>query len=186
MATSAACRGAAYELACLRTLESWMGMKLHRTGGAGDRGVDLRGWWAPGPSGADAYRVLVQCKAEKRPVGPATVRELEGTLLRAGWVEQRAQTAPVSLFAILASASGFSKQTLLHMRSSPLPMLLMHLAVDASQATMPQALPCQGFVWNDALAGRHGLLRGDYEAIWHTRVESAPVLTLYRGGVRVC
>lgn len=185
MATSAVGRGAAYELACLRTLNSWLGMQLYRTGGAGDCGVDLRGWWSPGPVGADEYRVLVQCKAEKRRVGPVIVRELEGTLLRAGWVEQRTQVAPVPLFAILASASGFSKQSLLHMRASPLPMLLLHLGVDVAQAEMPEVLSCQGFVWNDALAGRHGLLRGDYEAVWHTRIKEPPVLTLYRGSVRL-
>ncbi|WFD21226.1 hypothetical protein MCAP1_003487 [Malassezia caprae] len=185
MVTSAVGRGAAYELACLRTLKSWMGMQLYRTGGAGDCGVDLRGWWSPEPVGAEAYRVLVQCKAEKRPVGPAIVRELEGTLLRAGWVGQQTQAAE-TLFAILASASGFSKQSLLHMRASPLPMLLLHLAADVAQAEVPDVLPCQGFVWNDALAGRHGLLRGDYEAIWHTRADQPPVLTLYRGSVRLC
>ena len=187
MATSAAGRGAAYEKACLNTLKSWMGMRLHHTGGAGDGGVDLRGWWEPGPLHAGAYRVLVQCKAEKKPVGPVVVRELEGTLLRAGWVDQRAQaTAPEPLFAILASASGFSKQSLLHTRSSPLPMLLLHLAADVSQDTLPDTLPCEGFVWNEALAGRHGLLGGAFEAIWHRRAQAPPVLTLYRGGVRLC
>ncbi|WFD32874.1 hypothetical protein MSPP1_003927 [Malassezia sp. CBS 17886] len=96
---SAAARGAAYELASLEKLSTWLGMQLYRTGGAGDRGIDLCGWWAPGALGgaldplrtrnaaADPLRmrVVVQCKAEAKPMAPAVVRELEGTLVRAKW-----------------------------------------------------------------------------------------------------
>lgn len=186
MATSAAGRGAAYELACQRTLKTWLGMQLDRTGGSGDRGVDLRGWWAPGQTGDDAYRVVVQCKAAKKAVGPVFVRELEGTLLRAGWKEPRPDTTPVPLFAVLASSSGFTQHALLHMRSSPMPMLLLHLGADTSQAPMPERLPCRGFVWNDALAGRHGLLRGAYEAVWLAHPKAPAVLALYQGSARLC
>ncbi|KAK4052824.1 hypothetical protein OIV83_002111 [Microbotryomycetes sp. JL201] len=70
---------------------------LLRVGGAGDKGVDLRGWWtqrafdstsvarAPQLSSSTVRRpqerrlpVVVQCKAENRKLGPQIIRELEG------------------------------------------------------------------------------------------------------------
>ena len=95
---SAVARGTAYEFACMTTLHGWLGMQLYRTGGAGDRGIDLSGWWEPHTFGpvhsirpdiiskpSPRIRILVQCKAESRQVGPNVVRELEGTMIRALW-----------------------------------------------------------------------------------------------------
>jgi hypothetical protein len=45
------------------------GFAVRRTGGAGDQGVDL-------VLDKGARKILVQCKAHKRPIGPAIVREL--------------------------------------------------------------------------------------------------------------
>jgi len=76
-------------------------MSLTQVGGAGDGGVDLRGWWTiPGSScssssssssrsgsaigstgtGVRHLRVLGQCKAERKALGPRVVRELEGVM----------------------------------------------------------------------------------------------------------
>jgi hypothetical protein len=74
-------------------------MSLTQVGGAGDGGVDLRGWWtipassSSSPSsprsgsaigttgtGVRRLRVLGQCKAERKALGPRTVRELEGVM----------------------------------------------------------------------------------------------------------
>ena len=178
-------RGTAFENVCLGALQRWMGMRLYRTGGAGDRGMDLCGWWAPSQAlgrgapgassapSAERLRVIVQCKAEAKRVGPAVVRELEGTLIRASWdrlaphggepaaspekddctavcsqeadwrdgtpqsasgpvgdAYSPASAADAPLVGILASASGFSKQALLHARSSRLPLALVHFVQD--------------------------------------------------------
>lgn len=66
-------------------------MDLTRVGGKGDGGIDLRGQWKlPGlhhlqPPARDSdgvvrFRVLAQCKAEQKKVGPKTVREMEGVV----------------------------------------------------------------------------------------------------------
>ncbi|CAD6965191.1 unnamed protein product [Tilletia laevis] len=72
--------------------------QLERTGGAGDRGIDLTGWWYPPPpppsltattttaAVARRVRVLVQCKYQSStPLGPVHMRELEGTMYRKGF-----------------------------------------------------------------------------------------------------
>jgi hypothetical protein len=95
--------GRAFELHCLRFLTQQLYMSLTQVGGAGDGGVDLRGWWTvpspstPAPSsnfklgtgtGSEMnsvltprkLRVLGQCKAERKALGPRIVRELEGVM----------------------------------------------------------------------------------------------------------
>lgn len=71
--------GTHYEYTVLHALAR-LGFTLRRTGGAHDRGVDLRGLWClpqlPPGKGLD---VVVQCKALKKKLSPAVVRELEGT-----------------------------------------------------------------------------------------------------------
>ncbi|PKI82585.1 hypothetical protein MVES1_003865 [Malassezia vespertilionis] len=203
-------RGTAYELACLHKLQTWLGMCIYRTGGAGDRGIDLCGWWSPlvlrseaRTSIHDRMRVLVQCKAEAKPVGPGIVRELEGTLIRAVWdklvpleavalpgaeedVPIAARDAP--LLGVLTSVSGFSKHALLHARSSRIPMLLLHLAAHDPSF---ERLVCTGFVWNDALAGSNGLLGGRCEVGWidapraKGQKHAMSHAVLYRDGVAV-
>jgi restriction endonuclease Mrr len=60
------------------------GYEVQWTGRAGDGGVDIR---ATGPGGV---RIVVQCKGYQEPVGPASVRELYGTLMHEraheGWL----------------------------------------------------------------------------------------------------
>lgn len=89
--------GLAFETHALRFLNSTLHTSLSHVGGAGDGGVDLRGfWWLPRSSGIAApalnpkgvpylrkitpHRLLAQCKAEKRVLGPRAVRELEGVM----------------------------------------------------------------------------------------------------------
>jgi hypothetical protein len=61
-------------------------MSLTQVGGAGDGGVDLRGWWTIPKLGSTSMsegrrlRVLGQCKAERKALGPRVVRELEGVM----------------------------------------------------------------------------------------------------------
>lgn len=68
-------------------------MSLTQVGGAGDGGVDLRGWWNVPKIGSPSsstltlrsdhtrrLRVLGQCKAERKALGPRIVRELEGVM----------------------------------------------------------------------------------------------------------
>jgi Protein of unknown function (DUF2034) len=77
--TSTYYAGTLYEYTVLRALRSF-NICLHRTGGTDDRGIDLRGRWIlPHHTNyADGVPVLVQCKAEKKPIGPRYLRELEG------------------------------------------------------------------------------------------------------------
>lgn len=82
----------------MRFLNEQLYMELTQVGGAGDGGVDLRGYWSV-PSGSEfttrkeseiesgrrldkirKLRVLGQCKAERKALGPRAVRELEGVM----------------------------------------------------------------------------------------------------------
>ncbi|KAK0544403.1 hypothetical protein OC846_006085 [Tilletia horrida] len=107
-ALSSVAKGTAFELIALHVLRVAFNMQdLERSGGSGDRGVDLTGWWwypsqpisqqakpapesgSPAQSGTGTQRsrirVMVQCKYQapsKGSLGPVHVRELEGTLYR--------------------------------------------------------------------------------------------------------
>lgn len=78
-------------LEALRALDP--GLELEVVGGAGDRGIDLRGCWQlPEPAGL--LRMAVQCKgSSRRPVGPAPVRDFSGALLRLLQAEQATRAA---------------------------------------------------------------------------------------------
>ncbi|WWD20241.1 hypothetical protein CI109_104717 [Kwoniella shandongensis] len=152
--------GTAFELHALRYLNEKLFMDLRRVGGAGDGGVDLRGWWwvpkARGTSssfsssrsegGASGelerkrkrVRVVVQCKAEKKSLGPRNVRELEGVMsqLQLQSHMQSNQTSPPSsqtlpehdqAISLLVSQSGFSKGAMIHATKSKTPLMLVHL-----------------------------------------------------------
>lgn len=172
MALSPAARGAAYERACLYTLQHMLGASLTHTGGAHDRGIDLVGWWALPPA---RIRLLVQCKAEARRVAPAYVRELEGTVVRAAWdrtaaidassaADAAAALTPMPI-GVLVALHGFTRAALLHAQGSRVPLALVHLGGEEGEEgaaaasapttfTSPAPLPCRGLVWNDAFAAR--------------------------------
>ncbi|KAL1406587.1 hypothetical protein Q8F55_008293 [Vanrija albida] len=128
--------GHAFEAHALRFLTS-LHMSLAHVGGAGDGGVDLRGyWWLPRRPGVPApalrrdgnpavrsiqpARVLAQCKAERRVLGPRAVRELEGVMAH---LEHDKHPA----LAVLLSQSGFTPAAMAHAQRTPKPMLLVHL-----------------------------------------------------------
>jgi hypothetical protein len=71
--------GTLFEYTVLRALRNF-NIILHRTGGTDDKGVDLRGRWLlpQHTQYSEGVPVIIQCKAEKRPLGPKYLRELEG------------------------------------------------------------------------------------------------------------
>ncbi|BEI84955.1 hypothetical protein CcaverHIS002_0503560 [Cutaneotrichosporon cavernicola] len=68
------------------------------------------------------FRVVVQCKAERRALGPRIVREFEGTLGHLA-----AQDARVPMIGVLSSQSGFSLASMEHAVRTRVPLLLLHL-----------------------------------------------------------
>lgn len=104
-------------------------------------------------------RVLSQCKAEKRKMGPAYLRELEGVVYKyasataAGTLphhpsESESPRAPQTMIpnepttskepppiALLVSESAFTRHCLLAAHASPLPFLLVHLPPSPSTSS---------------------------------------------------
>ncbi|RXK35444.1 hypothetical protein M231_07299 [Tremella mesenterica] len=157
--------GKAFELHALRFCNRHLGMSLRAVGGAGDGGVDLRGWWylpsfnispalvklaqneeisshlthpekvtsAFEPTSSDRMRrlrVVAQCKAERKVVGPRAVRELEGVMAhlrgKAGY-DNTENELKTNTMAILLSQSGFTPAAMQHAIRSGAPMMLVHL-----------------------------------------------------------
>ena len=77
--------GTRYEYICQSVLTRLLFRSLARTGGRGDQGIDLQGQWAL-PTLPYELPALVSCKANKDGVGPAIIRELEGTVGQKGGV----------------------------------------------------------------------------------------------------
>ncbi|PWN23237.1 hypothetical protein BCV69DRAFT_280847 [Microstroma glucosiphilum] len=64
--------GSLYETHCLASLERLLpGLTLQQVGGAGDRGVDLRGWIQPGDLDAAAAATASSSPSHSRPVSSA-------------------------------------------------------------------------------------------------------------------
>lgn len=137
--------GVAFEIASLDFLrKAPLSLELAHVGGAGDGGIDLRGWWIPpnflrtlmAPNGKATektatfergrYKVICQCKAESRKLGPRALRELEGTVIAQDELQKETKATPT--IAMLVSQSGFSAATVQRARSSSLPLSLVHLA----------------------------------------------------------
>ena len=181
-------RGNAFEARSLKLLEQTMSMSLKRVGGKEDGGIDLVGWWwlpelssnasksCSNPQVRRRIRVVGQCKAEKKKLGPSYVRELEGVIYRfinapTGKTESFPSTdsSPSSVVALLVSQSAFTKSTILHAQSSSIPFFLLHLPPmdssfgndsDKSAGMLGSAL-C-----NPALFGDQGLLKGYLDVRW--------------------
>ncbi|EIW71554.1 hypothetical protein TREMEDRAFT_27243 [Tremella mesenterica DSM 1558] len=208
--------GKAFELHALRFCNRHLGMSLRAVGGAGDGGVDLRGWWylpsfnispalvklaqneeisshlthpekvtsAFEPTSSDRMRrlrVVAQCKAERKVVGPRAVRELEGVMahLRAGY-DNTENELKTNTMAILLSQSGFTPAAMQHAIRSGAPMMLVHLpggqpisltphltTSDDREIKLSNSSPSpagtKGAWWNPALGGKGGLLGGKME-----------------------
>lgn len=195
---SSVARGTRYEHLCGAVLAHMFGMELERTGGAGDRGIDLRGWWQPPPpppfppsiSASIAtkqrrIRIVAQCKCQDeggKKMGPVLVREMEGVVFRASTPASAAtQQSRQSdggdqeeiTAGIIMSSSGFSKQALLQVRSSNVPLAAIHVLAQPSACTADGenaaalAARCVSVVWNDRFGSpTHGLLEGGMEVRW--------------------
>lgn len=161
MSLSTVHKGGAFEKRALRLLQSSLSMSLQRVGGRSDGGIDLQGWWWLPSQSPDRkrIRVLAQCKAEKKKIGPKYIREMEGVL-------HRFSSPAVALFI---SESQFSRETLLRAHSSSIPFFLLHLPPDDNQ---DQGIG--SIVWNPALSGTDGILGGHTEARWEHSVEGHP------------
>jgi len=116
---SAVHKGSAFERRALSLLHHDLSMFLHRVGGRSDGGIDLQGWWwlplnlrsessRMTISHRNRIRVLGQCKAERKKIGPKYIREMEGVLHRFS----QEDTPSIALFI---SESPFSKETLLEL-----------------------------------------------------------------------
>ncbi|PFH46799.1 hypothetical protein AMATHDRAFT_102731, partial [Amanita thiersii Skay4041] len=160
-------RGTAFEKRSLKLLQNNLSMTLQRVGGKEDGGIDLLGWWWLPDASRDTsgeplclgtkdelgprrrIRVIAQCKAEKKKIGPKYVRELEGVLLRYSAmsssptsVNSSAEQQPIlvsdtpedivapprfPLVALFISESPFTQSALLRAYSSPVPFFLLHI-----------------------------------------------------------
>ncbi|GAA5968441.1 hypothetical protein JCM11641_007639 [Rhodosporidiobolus odoratus] len=147
--------GTAYELACQSFLAKppFNLAKIIRVGGAGDQGVDLRGRWPGAPllsttekaTGSPLaervveWETVIQCKAYNDRLGPAVVRELEGTMLATQPAFSPPTVARLSsstrstthnssaIIGFLISLSGFTTDAIFRANASRLPIALLHL-----------------------------------------------------------
>ncbi|KAJ7660061.1 hypothetical protein B0H17DRAFT_954317 [Mycena rosella] len=209
-------RGNVFEERSKKILQDHLSMSLRRVGGKSDGGIDLMGWWwlppadsdpqgpAPGaPPTRRRLRVLAQCKAEKKKMGPNYVREMEGVLHRYMSLVRPSASPGLSLssssqeplVALLVSESPFTKSTILRAQSSPVPFFLLHIPpipeTDADEDPPEDEAPPEDAtrigtaVWNPALAGVRGLLEGKMEARWERSLTGAGRPGLWWGGKRL-
>ncbi|KAL1752371.1 hypothetical protein FB107DRAFT_220098 [Schizophyllum commune] len=163
-------KGTAFEQRSLAVARTRLSMSLRRVGGKSDGGIDLTGWWwlphasdalqpryapngdasRPQPHPRRRIRVLAQCKAEKKKIGPNYVREMEGVLYQYRGAPPRQATSSLDgttpdpsedsesiensapsighpIVALFISESPFTKSTMLRALSSTVPFLLLHL-----------------------------------------------------------
>jgi len=143
------------------TLKSF-GMSLERTGGSGDKGVDLRGTWAipnlpPEQSqNPRVYDALVQCKCTN--IGPAAIRELDGTV----------SSKKPEAVGILAAPKPCSPGTRKHMAMSSRP--LMYLCLKKEEGVVEQ------IIWNTPVSV---LLPGMGVRAIHLKDRTEIVLTIH-------
>lgn len=208
--------GTDFENRALNFLRDTLSMSLGRIGGPSDGGVDLQGWWWLPPlqglpvseensvdslptkvtdlgrSIADAgrrrLRVLAQCKAESKPLGPHYIREMEGVLY--GYLVSLPQKSSRRRVALGASASGFrtfqpsqlhptigmvvsqsafTKSSINRVMASSVPLLLMHLPpLDRTESSAGERadMYAASLQWNPALGSEGGLLGGNLEIRW--------------------
>ncbi|ORY85677.1 hypothetical protein BCR37DRAFT_333632, partial [Protomyces lactucae-debilis] len=108
-------RGTLYEYAVLECLRQHS-FDVFRTGGADDKGIDLRGHWRlPIP-------VVIQCKHEVKKMGPRVVREVGGIRTLATTLDTEEE--PCETLRILASSSPFTEKAVQAMMTSASPILL--------------------------------------------------------------
>ncbi|KAJ3770185.1 hypothetical protein FB446DRAFT_176763 [Lentinula raphanica] len=170
---------------------------------------------SPSPSGADdvlqlksdskpptfnRIRIIAQCKAEKKKIGPKYVRELEGVVWRymaseknvhlrnfdqdlAGNEDTAVSKEPTPVVAVFLSESPFTKSTILRAMSSRVPLLLIYVPPLAKEQTKnghsledeSSFVSSPGScIYNPALGASGGLFKGELEVRW---CWSLPTLT---------
>ncbi|KAG9120773.1 hypothetical protein FRC07_003599 [Ceratobasidium sp. 392] len=190
--------GKAFEDRCLNLLKSQLSMTLTNVGGRLDGGVDLQGWWwlprLP-PDTSDErrrIRILGQCKAFEKKLGPVHVRELEGAALLHSHTGSARVLSPDStlelsttseasdgtpetseLVAILMSLAGFSPFAIRRAMASPVPFLLLQVP-PAQSDTEPPTL--SSIIWNAKLGSTSGILGGNMEIRQELGKKSRPAL----------
>lgn len=118
-------------------------------------------------------------------MGPVLVREMEGVVFRASFPapaptvaaqgktqsEEQVESAPLA--GIILSSSGFSKQALLQVRSSNVPLAALHVVAQPQGEDEDEVDPselverCVSIVWNDRFGSpTQGLLEGGMEVRW--------------------
>ena len=114
-------------------------------------------------------------------MGPILIREMEGVVFRAsspvsqqsGEADERGEDTPLA--GIILSSSGFSKQALLQVRSSNVPLVALHVLAQPHTSSAntededATALVerCVSIVWNDRFGSpTDGLLEGGMEVRW--------------------
>ena len=169
-------KGTAFEQRSLAVARKRLSMFLRRVGGKSDGGIDLTGWWwlphasemaqslhasnLPQPPSRRRIRVLAQCKAEKKKIGPNYVREMEGVLYQYRGAPPQPSTAPLTgslpssseqteednpsslghpIVALFISESPFTKSTMLRALSSTVPFLLLHLPPTQPRHLLPSS-----------------------------------------------
>lgn len=133
---------------------------LNLANGASPHTLSAHDQRVPVDNGArlQTWDVLVQCKAEKEHLGPAVVRQLEGSILAdlarrnpprrslappqtttttTTTVPGARDTAPIG---ILVGLSGFSRAAILHAQTSAVPIVLAHLSIQ----DIPQMIATRG------------------------------------------
>lgn len=193
-------RGTAFEHRAQHILQTHLSMSLRRVGGKSDGGIDLLGWWWLPPFGASdinvprrRLRVIAQCKAEKKKIGPKFIREMEGVLHRYLSLSpsfhsldsrnQSTHTSPEAalqypLVALFISESPYTRSTILRAQSSPVPLFLLYIPPEPSYS---DSVITEGSfderigsaVWNPALAGARGVLSGDIEMRWERELRGS-------------
>lgn len=159
-------------------------MSLLKVGGKSDGGIDLQGWWyvpvspsrlkqqqdktneviktwkASDSTVRQRLRVIGQCKAEQKKIGPRYIRELEGVL-------SRYESSTVNfVVGLLVSESEFSRSTLLAAYSSKLPLFLLQLPAEPHESEGTEPREIGSAVWNPALGSNHGVFKGDLQILW--------------------
>ncbi|EKM76447.1 hypothetical protein AGABI1DRAFT_122610 [Agaricus bisporus var. burnettii JB137-S8] len=209
-------RGVNFETRSIGLLAEHLSMSLERVGGKGDGGVDMLGWWwipdlsanMPSVNKRRRIRVLAQCKAEKRKIGPKYLRELEGVLYRHHTIDLLKESRgvvssnldgpsqptslqdpePVQLPAlgVFISESPFTQAAILHAQSSSIPLFLLHLPPEEEELFIGTSESLFAtLVWNRALAGNNGLLGGQMEVRWERSGSGPPRLTLWWQNIRL-
>lgn len=176
-------RGTQFEHRSRALLQEQLSMSLCRVGGKGDGGVDLQGWWwlpdnRPASEAVSLQdvdgcsrrriRVLAQCKAERKKMGPNYIREMEGVLHRYVYSMNRnallREADPI--VALLVSESTFTKAAVMRVLSSPVPFLLIHLPPTEGPLDTEEHDRVGSALWNPALSGEDGVLKGEFELRW--------------------